>query len=291
MGRAVAKQVPLGNLEWLEELTSAPRAKAATVTFRSLYRPLAPSPPPDAETEGTGTPEPLANDLPASDAPDRGSQSPEEDATDLTAQIKRSPRLQFEVLSGAGWGYEASHVMYLPFVAGVWLAHTHTRGGPLSPGARMLCGAVTLAGASFPFAPLSRAEAHPLHALMEAAAGLLLPNNLHVLWHTAGAVCLVRLLIASPHLQGLLGHRPLQWLGRVSFALYLTHLPVMYGFTAWAYVQLRWLDFNGLWAAGLACVASAPVLGLVAWLFCEGVDQRAIVWSGRCGRWLLGMPG
>jgi peptidoglycan/LPS O-acetylase OafA/YrhL len=42
-----------------------------------------------------------------------------------------------------------------------------------------------------------------------------------------GAALLIALVLASGNAQRALGRRPLQWLGRVSFSLYLLHMPMM----------------------------------------------------------------
>ncbi|CAG8142560.1 unnamed protein product [Penicillium salamii] len=45
-------------------------------------------------------------------------------------------------------------------------------------------------------------------------------------WHSIAVVCLFSILMQSPRLQGILTMRPFQYLGRLSFAIYLVHVPI-----------------------------------------------------------------
>lgn len=80
----------------------------------------------------------------------------------------------------------------------------------------------------------------------------------------------------------LLAWRPLQWLGTVSFSLYLVHWPV---FVLWQYTQLWQPD---VWAqAGMALLALP--LAWVLWRLVEShCGQWQKTWSRR-KRWLLGI--
>ncbi len=78
----------------------------------------------------------------------------------------------------------------------------------------------------------------------------------------------------------LLAWRPLQWLGKVSFSLYLVHWPV---FVLWQYTQLWQPD---AWAQlGMAFLAL-----LLAWLLWRLVESRCGLWQrdwSRRRRWLV----
>lgn len=101
--------------------------------------------------------------------------------------------------------------------------------------------------------------------------GMPLPSRLHVI----GSILLVFALVFAPALQRPLQARPLLWLGRVSFALYLTHLLVIGSFTSWLFSVIE--PYTGYLAAfGLSLVPSALLIGLVAHWFTRLVDEPAI---------------
>jgi peptidoglycan/LPS O-acetylase OafA/YrhL len=54
-------------------------------------------------------------------------------------------------------------------------------------------------------------------------------------WHGIGAQILCATILLSPSLQSVLSHRYLLWLGKVSFTLYLIHVPLMRTVLAWAF--------------------------------------------------------
>ena len=70
-------------------------------------------------------------------------------------------------------------------------------------------------------------RAAPLLAVAAILLACVPPRLLLGLPCAAGAALLVALTLASPPISGLLDVRPARWLGRVSYALYLIHLPVL----------------------------------------------------------------
>lgn len=101
--------------------------------------------------------------------------------------------------------------------------------------------------------------------------GLSLPPRLHII----GAILLVFTLVFAPVLHRGLEWRPMLWLGRVSFALYLTHLLVIGTFMSWLFAIIE--PHTGyLPGFVLALVPAGALIGLVAHWFTRLVDEPAI---------------
>jgi peptidoglycan/LPS O-acetylase OafA/YrhL len=109
------------------------------------------------------------------------------------------------------------------------------------------------------------------------AGGLIPPR----LWMTAGAVLVVAGIIRSPRLQSALTIRPLVLLGKMSFSLYLVHVPVLCSLSSWLYL---WLTWDGAWshgqAAAVAAAAGVFVSIILAWIGALTVEPFSI-WLGR----------
>lgn len=80
-----------------------------------------------------------------------------------------------------------------------------------------------------------------------------------------GAVLVVLTVLAWRPAERLLETRPVQWLGRISFSLYLVHVPIMY-------VGQSWLRMLPWWAWGAIVLVVAFV---VAEIFARLVEQPA----------------
>ncbi len=97
-----------------------------------------------------------------------------------------------------------------------------------------------------------------------------------------GAVvgCVLLLRYADTGLAGkLLRVPPIQWLGKVSFSLYLVHWPLI---VLWKYVVFRelfWWEYAVLFIVSL----------LLAWLLYEGVERRCIGWKEHLGKKAFGV--
>ncbi|MBS1896265.1 MAG: acyltransferase [Actinobacteria bacterium] len=96
-----------------------------------------------------------------------------------------------------------------------------------------------------------------------------------VLWALAGAgaALLVILAVIWPRAQRALSVRPMQWLGRVSFSLYLVHAPIL--------ATLCYLLGAGQW--WLACLLGVPLSLAVAALFHALVERRSQELASRAG--------
>lgn len=96
-----------------------------------------------------------------------------------------------------------------------------------------------------------------------------------VLWALAGAgaALLVILAVVWPRAQRALDTRPMQWLGRVSFSLYLVHAPIL--------ATLCYLFGAEQW--WLACLLGLPLSLAVAALFHALVERQAQDLARRAG--------
>ena len=103
-------------------------------------------------------------------------------------------------------------------------------------------------------------------------------------WHVIGAGMLMTGLCLSPTLQRVLSCRPLQWLGKISFSLYLVHVPVLLSIGTGVAVLL---SRGGIQSydlmSFLSAVATLLAVLLVAALFQRFVEKPC----ARFSRWLL----
>ena len=88
----------------------------------------------------------------------------------------------------------------------------------------------------------------------------------HLLWAFAapGAAGIVLVALAWGPAIRLFETRPIQWLGKISFSLYLVHVPVL-ATLAFAFGSEAW---------GLVGLIGIPLSLLVAWGFYEAVEAR-----------------
>lgn len=106
------------------------------------------------------------------------------------------------------------------------------------------------------------------------------PGVVRPLQHV-GAVLLLAGVLGAPDLRRALSVRPLAFLGRISFPLYLVHMPVQCSLGCRVYlecVQTRGLS-HGLASAGAAAATLSASL-LLAWVGSRTVEPLSI-WLGR----------
>ena len=101
-----------------------------------------------------------------------------------------------------------------------------------------------------------------------------------------GAVLLYCGLMASPALWGLFENRPMRWLGRVSFSLYLTHFPVLLSVASAAYVLAQGTEIPGI----IASLVGLAVGAGVAAAFERWVDRPSVILSRWVGAALTAAP-
>lgn len=96
-----------------------------------------------------------------------------------------------------------------------------------------------------------------------------------VLWALAGAGAglLVVLALVWPGAHRVLDARPMQWLGRVSFSLYLVHAPILASLCYLLGAEQWWL----------ACLVGIPLSLAVAWVFHALVERQAQALARQAG--------
>ena len=71
-----------------------------------------------------------------------------------------------------------------------------------------------------------------------------------------------------------LSKKPVLFLGKISYSLYLVHIPVIYSLSAWILVKLMAKTGNYNLSAGLSFVISLPVMIFLAWLFYRFIEKN-----------------
>ena len=104
-----------------------------------------------------------------------------------------------------------------------------------------------------------------------------------------GAALLIAGVAASSAVQRFLSARPLVFLGKVSFPLYLLHLPLLLSVGAGVYCLLH-ASLSRLGACGVAAAATLTASLVLAWVGSLTLEPLAI-WSGRVVERWLGQPG
>ncbi len=180
------------------------------------------------------------------------------------------PWLRLMALAGfAALGLLVLRDAYLCFVTGALIYEGHKAGvwrrlPPYAGLAALLLGVVLGApGAGF-------AERWGFDAL----PGRLQPGNPWGLVPVAGATLILLGVHLLRPLQRWFETAPLQWLGRVSFALYLVHVPLLYTFVAWERLHI------GLFEPMVVALYLVAALAL-AHLFTVSVDEPALRLLGR----------
>lgn len=103
-------------------------------------------------------------------------------------------------------------------------------------------------------------------------------------WHILGAFLTLYGLFSLPWVQRGLSIKPFRWLGKISYSVYLLHIPVLFAFTTTIFLQTK--DRLGyLYSVGLSFVLSMIVLIVVSFLynctvekFCARAQQRILGW-------------
>lgn len=129
--------------------------------------------------------------------------------------------------------------------------------------------------------------AYPTFFTPEGAYGLLntpvLLTEPFAFWHVLGAGMLVTGLCLSPGLQGLLSRRAPQWMGKISFSLYLVHMPVLFSLGTGLFLLL---DRPGLQSypllTALTLLGTLPAVLLLSALFRRLVELPC----ARVAKWI-----
>ena len=119
-----------------------------------------------------------------------------------------------------------------------------------------------------------------------AARALVRPFAWFSLSQEGAAVAIFAAVLLLPEVHFLLRTRLAQWLGKLSFAIYLLHFPVMTTLGTVAFTAAAGKTGKGA-AAGLALIVGLAATLPLAILFERVVDQNAIALSRRWGRRLM----
>ncbi|PRP82122.1 hypothetical protein PROFUN_10330 [Planoprotostelium fungivorum] len=107
------------------------------------------------------------------------------------------------------------------------------------------------------------------------------------------AMVIILLVEVSPLLQRLLSTKFSQWLGHISFGLYLTHGTVCTTYMAHTYLRYNvspWLAGSYLWFCLKHGLTAMTLAFFVASLFTEFVDQPSIKFARKFQLWLMEEP-
>lgn len=149
----------------------------------------------------------------------------------LYAAAKPSARLSILAVAGLACAHLAGN--YLGFVIGAAFYEAHGR-QLLRPNDRwwLLPLAAGLIGGAFgQFDPLWR------WFVVLSKAGLVEEDPLSAAWSLSAALVVFALLVSRPF-QTLMSTRPLRFLGRISFSLYLIHVPLLGTLLSWCYATM-----------------------------------------------------
>jgi peptidoglycan/LPS O-acetylase OafA/YrhL len=107
-------------------------------------------------------------------------------------------------------------------------------------------------------------------------------------WRPMAGLLVVGATAASPRLRQMLEAGWLVFLGRVSFGLYLVHMPILCSVGCGLYLFLcRDLGWHFTVASSIAALAAGVTALVVGWVFYLVVDRFAIVFSQRFDIWLF----
>lgn len=103
-----------------------------------------------------------------------------------------------------------------------------------------------------------------------------------------GSTLLLYAILTTPFVANFLKRKKVSMLGKYTFSLYLTHMAVFYTFTSALFVFLsHYMGYN--WSAGIAFVASIPVIVGLTWLFERYVDAPSVRFASYLA-WLCYSP-
>ena len=111
-------------------------------------------------------------------------------------------------------------------------------------------------------------------------------HSLASFWNAAGALLILLAAESWTPFRNLLLSRPLQFLGHVSFPLYLIHIPLLMSVVSFAALQMLGADLN-YWL--VACLSVALLVGvslLVASVLFYVSERPAITLAARMGTWV-----
>lgn len=191
------------------------------------------------------------------------------------------------------WVYTGAALLYLStnsrltnFALGVLAAYIVEQSGERMEKHKKACagaGIVMLAAALV-------LGAYPVGHAPDNAYRLLnhLPDRLNPVYFyhmLAAALLFMAIWLLRPLGRGL-SVKPVLFLGKISYSLYLVHIPVIYSLSAWLLVKFMGKTGNYNLSAGLSFAISLPVIILLAWLFYRFIERNCTRLINRAADWL-----
>ena len=231
-------------------------------------------------------------------------------AVDGTHSMILDPSIELERRSV--WTTENAWLVYASFVAGIWISEMYLSGAAASmessattatwgilpseslktiaawilPLVSFLCASYPRGAASVPDSGLWTGMLQIAGLFGYSAGGAM------SFWCTLGATSLTMYLVFFGDVvrEKVLGHPSLTRLGRLSFPLFLTHMPILLCMTSPLFVAFyKQFDEDTTWSFILAMALSIPVMLAVAHSFQHVIDIPAQHFSDHFGRVLVGI--
>jgi peptidoglycan/LPS O-acetylase OafA/YrhL len=105
-----------------------------------------------------------------------------------------------------------------------------------------------------------------------------------MLLHIAGAGLLVYGLLCLKRLPALLGNRLFLFLGKISYAVYLVHIPLLFSLSAYVFLQAQGSGLGYLRSTAVSFLVSNVVLVVVAFLYHQIVERPCAALTNRLCR-------
>lgn len=106
--------------------------------------------------------------------------------------------------------------------------------------------------------------------------------NPYYFYHMLAAALLVLSIYLLSPLKRLLSLKPMLFLGKISYSVYLVHIPVLFSLSAWLLVEFTKRTQNYNLSAGMMLLISMPVILLISCLFYRFIEKpaaRLIEWT------------
>ena len=188
--------------------------------------------------------------------------------------LQNAKKPAFQLVYETKWSTDIGNIYHVAFIAGVWLCFTYLKknengekvvgvgGGSQNMALLCILGIISYICAAFPFDHAQGLkEANPLFSSMSSFLSLFgfpspaVPTIIYII----GAMSLIQLTLLSPSLQQLFTSRPLLFLGKISFSLYLLHIPILCTFGLTTFVTFTEYGFLSYNMAALVCFSFQPI--------------------------------
>lgn len=120
--------------------------------------------------------------------------------------------------------------------------------------------------------------AYPVGHVPDNAYGILnhLPDRLNPVYfyHMLAAAFLVMGIYLVKPLGRVFSARPFLFLGKISYSIYLVHIPILYSLSAWLLLKFMAGTRRYNLSAGLVFAITLPVILLTAWLFYRFIEKN-----------------